>query len=233
MKNSKFKLPITFDEAALIEDLSTCRRLQWGGHFNQKDYVGTWTSIALRSASGREDDIYSHPTVQAYVDTPLLAQCTYFRQVCDWFQCEKESIRLLSLAPGSLIKEHTDPHTGYPYGLFRLHIPIQTATAVQFRVAGVDLPMQAGECWYANFHLPHSVQNAGPVERVHLVIDCRRNAWSDGLFKEAGYDFDEEKREAAYSQDTKRRMIDELSRMESDSARQLVIQLQLELGESA
>ena len=231
MNNNYFKLPITFDEVTLAEDLTTCRQLQWGSHFNQQDYVGKWTSIALRSASGRQDDIYAHPTHQVYADTPLLTQCTYFRQVCDWFMCEKESIRLLSLAPGSLINEHTDPHTGYPYGLFRLHIPVQTADAVRFRVAGVDLPMQAGECWYANFHLPHSVQNAGPNERVHLVIDCRRNAWSDELFRQAGYDFDEETRQASYSLDTKRRMIDELSRMESASARQLVLQLQQELGE--
>lgn len=231
MNNSYFKLPVTFDERALAQDLALCRLLQWGAHFNQKDYVGTWTSIALRSASGREADIYTHPTHQGYADTPLLAKCLYFRQVCDWFQCEKESIRLLSLAAGSQIKEHTDFQMGYSYGLFRLHIPIQTADAVQFRVAGVDLPMQAGECWYANFHLPHSVLNPGLTERVHLVIDCRRNTWSDGLFRQAGYDFDEEAREAAYSNETKRRMIDELSRMESDSARQLIIQLQQELGE--
>ncbi|GAA4453616.1 hypothetical protein GCM10023189_18940 [Nibrella saemangeumensis] len=233
MINSYFKLPVTFNEAALVQDLTTCLRIQWGLHFNQKDYVGRWTSIALRSASGREDDIYAHPTLTTYADTPLLDQCTYFRQVCDWFACEKESIRLMSLAPGSLIREHTDPGTGYRYGVFRLHIPIQTADAVQFRVAGADLPMQPGECWYADFHLPHSVHNAGPIERIHLVLDCQRNAWSDALFRQAGYDFDEEARQAAYSRDTKRLMIDELSRMESDSARQLVVQLQQELGELA
>ena len=227
------KLPFTFDEKALTQDLTTCRRLHWGQHFNQKDYSGNWTSIALRSASGREGDIYAHPNQAVYSDTALLTKCRYFRQVCDQFLCEKESIRLLALAPGSVINEHTDQHTGYPHGLFRLHIPVQTAEAVRFRVAGYDLPMRAGECWYANFHLPHSVRNEGLTERVHLVIDCRRNTWSDELFRQAGYDFDEEARQSAYSDETKRRMITELSRMESDAARQLVNQLRQELGELA
>ena len=232
MNNDFFKLPFSFDEAALTQDLTTCREEHWGQHFNQKDYSGNWTSIALRSASGRTDDIHAHPTHQAYVDTPLLTKCRYFRQICEQFQCEKESIRLLALAPGSVINEHTDPHTGYPYGLFRLHIPVQTVEAVRFRVAGVDLPMQAGECWYADFHLPHSVRNDGLIGRVHLVIDCRRNAWSDALFGRAGYDFDEEARLLAVLVGTKRRMVDELARMESVAARQLVTQLRQELGES-
>ena len=231
MNNDFFKLPFSFKEAALTQDLTTCWQVHWSQHFNQKDYSGDWASIALRSASGRADDIHAHPTHQAYIDTPLLAKCRYFRQICDQFRCEKESVRLLALAPGSVINEHTDPHSGYPYGLFRLHIPVQTDDAVRFRVAGVDLPMLAGECWYANFHLLHSVRNEGLTGRVHLVIDCRRNAWSDALFGQAGYDFDEEARLLAVSVETKRRMVDELARMGSDTARQLVIQLRQELGE--
>lgn len=229
MINRSLKLPFSFNEQALTDDLATCRRHYWLQHFNQKDYTGTWSSIALRSASGREDDIHAHPSDQ-YMDTPLLAKCTYFRQVCDQFACEKETIRLLALAPGSVIKEHTDRHTGYPYGLFRVHIPIQTADSVRFRVGGYDLPMRAGECWYANFHLPHSVQNDGLTERVHLVLDCRRNAWSDALFRQAGYDFTEEARQNEHTAETKRRMIDELSHIDSDTARQLVTQLRQELS---
>ncbi|MBC3788357.1 aspartyl/asparaginyl beta-hydroxylase domain-containing protein [Spirosoma utsteinense] len=231
MDNRFFKLPFYFDEAALTQDLALSRALNWRQHFNQRDYAGDWSSLALRSASGREDDIYAHPIQYDYADTALLAKCKYFRQVCDQFQCEKESIRLLALAPGSVINEHTDLHTGYPYGLFRLHIPIQTAEAVRFRVAGVDLPMRAGECWYANFHLPHSVRNEGAIERVHLVIDCRRNAWSDALFGQVGYDFGEEARVLDYSRQTKRQMIAELSRTDTETSRQLVAQLRQELGE--
>ena len=55
--------------------------------------------------------------------------------------------------------------------------------------------MQAGSAWYANINLPHSVQNKGKNDRIHLVIDCLRNDWSDKLFASMGYDFDYEKKE--------------------------------------
>ncbi|MFD2569036.1 aspartyl/asparaginyl beta-hydroxylase domain-containing protein [Spirosoma soli] len=231
MNTNFFRLPFTFDEEALAKDLATCQRLHWQQHFNQKDYSGTWTSISLRSATGRAEDIYAHSANNTFTDTSLLAECSYFRYICDQFLCEKEAIRLLSLAPGSRINEHTDPGTGYPHGMFRVHIPIQTVEAVRFRVAGVDLPMRAGECWYANFHLPHSVQNDGLLERVHLVIDCQRNSWSDEIFRQAGYDFTEEARALDHSPETKRQMLAELSRLDSDAARTLIIQLKQELGE--
>jgi Aspartyl/Asparaginyl beta-hydroxylase len=233
MDNRFFKLPFHFDQTALMQDLLTSRGLSWQPHFNQQDYAGDWSCLALRSVSGREDDVNAHPGQDQFIDTPLMTKCSYFRQICDQLRCEKESIRLLALAPGSVIREHTDRHTSYPYGLFRLHIPIQTVEAVRFRVDGVDLPMRAGECWYANFDLPHSVQNEGASERVHLVIDCRRNTWSDILFREVGYDFDEEARTLDYSLVTKRRMLAELERMDTETARQLVSQLRHELGDSA
>ena len=37
--------------------------------------------------------------------------------------------------------------------------------------------MAEGECWYHNFNLPHSVENRGDVERLHLTLDCMVDAW--------------------------------------------------------
>src|SRR5690606_1308503 len=104
--------------------------------------------------------------------TELLQKCAYFKEILNHLKCEKESVRLLCLAPGSEIKEHSDPHLGYEFGWFRLHIPIVTDQKVEFYVNGNSIKMQPGECWYANFHLPHSVKHKGSVNRVHLVIDC-------------------------------------------------------------
>ncbi len=233
MKNRFFTLPFTVDEQALLQDLATCQRLHWQMHFNQQDYTGRWTSIALRSASGRADDINAHSGLQAYADTPLLAECPYFRQIMDRFACPKETVRLLSLAPGSVIREHTDPYTSYRHGFFRLHIPIHTADGVRFQVDGCALPMRVGECWYADFELPHSVVNNGSADRIHLILDCQRNAWSDVLFEQAGYDFAAEKQAGEPSDATKRQMLAELMRMDSDAARQLVAQLQNELNQAS
>ncbi len=233
MDNRFFTLPFTFAVTELRHDLETCQRLVWQQHFNQRDYAGRWTSIALRSASGQINDIVAPLGDHAFMDTPLLGQCPYFQAILNQLACSKETVRLLSLAPGSFIREHTDPQTSYANGFFRLHIPIQTALGVRFRVDGHDLPMQVGECWYANFELPHSVENHGTTDRIHLVIDCRRNAWSDKLFAEAGYDFAAEKKAAELPDETKRGMLAELQRMDSEVARQMVAQLQHELTQGA
>jgi len=229
MKNRFFKLPFSFEEQRLLQDLKICVQKHWALHFNQNDFSGQWTSISLRSATGLENDIYAHPSAITYIDTPLLAQCPYFTEIISGFDCPKEAIRLLSLAPGSEIREHTDLHAGYEYGFFRVHVPIQTDTQVSFRVDGWDLPMKVGECWYANFNLPHSVHNQGATDRIHLIIDCKRNAWSDELFARAGFDFEEEKRSKELSRDTKEKMIAQLELMDTDTSRALVAQLRLEL----
>ncbi len=223
--NVNLRLPFLFDTTLLQRDLATCLAEEWKLHFNQHDYDGSWTGIALRSATGKAHDIHAHPVDNAYHDTPLLAHCPYFREVLGNFQCETETVRLLRLAPGSVIKEHRDRGLGYAYGVFRLHIPIRTHAAVSFRVGGEELPMKSGECWYADFDLPHSVTNESASERVHLVIDCLRNAWSDELFRGAGYDFAEEKRALEPDAETKRRIQEELLRMNTEMSRKMAQQL--------
>ena len=222
MKNAFFQLPFHFDEQKLLQDLGTCLALQWKDHFNKQDYDGSWTSIALRSPSGNESDINTYTTEQGFLDTPLLAQCPYFQEVVNSFDCPKETIRLLCLNPNSFVKEHNDYHLGYEYGFFRLHIPIKTDSHVSFRVSGHDLPMRAGECWYANFHLPHSVTNNTPHARIHLVIDGLRNEWSDALFKCIGFDFEEAKRITSPDEATKKLIIARLKEMDTAKAEELI-----------
>lgn len=219
------RLPFAFDVAALLPDLRTCEELGWTPHFNTADYAGDWTSIALRSVSGSAGDISSRPDA-SYRDTPLLTRCPAFSAVVHGFACELESVRLLKLAPGSVIKEHTDVQAGYRYGFFRIHIPLATSEQVDFRIAGRALPMRAGECWYGDFSLPHSVHNRGSEARVNLVIDGRRNAWSDAIFAEAGYDFAAEREALRPDPATQERIIAELRNMPGETAQALIRQLQ-------
>lgn len=221
--NRFFQLPFRFDPSLLEKDLQTCLEIKWTGHFNQKDYSGSWTSISLRSASGSENDIYAHHG--QYRDTPLLLHCNYFKKIIGLFECEKESIRLMCLAPGSIILEHNDPGAGYDAGFFRVHIPVCTDTGVSFTVDNTVLPMKAGECWYADFQLPHSVRHEGSSPRIHLVLDCLRNEWSDKLFQEAGYDFQEEQRMKEPDDSTKDKIIAELARMNTATASELIKRL--------
>lgn len=230
MKNLFFKLPFSFDAAMLLNDLSICLQGEWPLHFNTKDYAGNWRSISLRSASGKHDDIYSVPSVSSYTNTSLLDKCPFFMSIINSFQCELETVRLLNLSPGSIIREHRDPGAGYEHGYFRIHIPITTDEGVLFKVGGELLRMNPGECWYADFDMPHSVEHKGTKERIHMVIDGIRNQWSDKLFAESGYDFEEEKRRKDYDNVTKAKMIEELSFMNTDVSRALIAQLKAELG---
>jgi hypothetical protein len=216
-----------FNQQKLLYDLALCQATKWPLHFNKNDFTGYWSSFALRSISGKESDILATPNA-SFQDTPTLAKCGYFREIIASFLCKKEAIRLLSLSPNSYIKEHKDADGGYEDGFFRIHIPLQTNEKVIFTVNQHVLPMQAGECWYANFNLPHFVSNTGDNERIHLVIDCLRNDWSDELFGSIGYDFDTEKKNK-YDLKTKLMMIEQLSLMKTETAENLIAELKKEI----
>jgi hypothetical protein len=220
--NSFLKMPFALDGKQLQTDLEKCLELNWKDHFNPNDYSGDWKGIALRSASGNETDILSHPD-SVYSDTQLLKSCPYFSEIIQQLKCDLETIRLLRLAPGSVINEHRDRGTGYSFGNFRLHIVIRTDSNVVFKVDGEILPMKEGECWYADFDKPHSVENKSGKDRIHLIIDCVRNDWSDKLFAEAGYDFTKEN--TGPDEATVSKMIEELERMDTETSRALIAQL--------
>ena len=144
-------------------------------------------------------------------ETSILQECTYFKEVIDSFKCPILTARILRLGVGAQIKPHRDFELGYEDGSFRIHIPIVTNPDVQFILDGTQLKMLAGECWYTNVNFVHSVKNAGKTDRLHLVIDGARNAWSDALFKAVGYDFSQEKEVVEeFSEHTLLRMIEEL-----------------------
>lgn len=231
-RNNSLCIKKNIDVQRLNADLETCLKAQWKEHFNQHDYSGSWTVIALRSQTGNAEDIFAHNSERPFMDTPLLAKCDYFKELLDGMLFEKETVRLLRLQPGSVVKPHRDMGLAYRFGCFRLHIPLATHAAVEFVVGGENIPMKEGECWYADFDQTHSVNNESTRERIHLVIDGKRNAWTDQLFAAAGYDFEEEKRKVDYSLDTKKQMIEQLRLMKTDAANEMIKKLEMEIGAS-
>jgi len=224
MNPSSSKLPISFSIDKLQKELAICENDLWTPHFNTNRYQGNWTSVSLRSQSGLVNDITSFPNIE-YKNTELLDRCPYFKEIMDWFQCEKEAVRLLRLGPRSEIKEHVDNDTSYEDGFFRIHIPIITNPEVFFYVDKKQVPMKMGECWYANFQLPHSVENKSAEPRIHLTIDCIRNDWSDKLFAEMGFDIHYSKEKAPYSAEEKQQIIAELSRNPSEMNAKIIADL--------
>jgi hypothetical protein len=224
MNPSSSQLPIFFSIHKLQEDLVICENDLWTPHFNTNRYEGNWTSVALRSQSGLVNDITSFPNKE-YLNTNLLDRCHYFKEIMDWFQCEKEAVRLLRLDPQSEIKEHMDNDTSYEDGFFRIHIPIVTNDNVFFYVDKKRVPMKMGECWYANFQLPHSVENKSTEPRIHFTLDCIRNDWSDKLFTKMGFDINESSKKNQYSDEVKQQIIDELSRNPSEVNAKIIADL--------
>ncbi|MBV9927549.1 MAG: aspartyl/asparaginyl beta-hydroxylase domain-containing protein [Acidobacteria bacterium] len=187
MTLSSYKLPLAFDAAALKADLGQVAAGDWVRHFNRGYYVGEWKGLALRSTTGRANQLFTPAQETAEtVETPVLERCPYFRQVLAAFECPLHTARLLSLGPGSKILEHKDDFLSGEDGLFRVHVPVATDERVEFFVGGRRLSMSEGEAWWVDFSLPHHVTNGSDRDRVHLVIDCRVNDWLAGLLPRGG-----------------------------------------------
>jgi hypothetical protein len=181
---SGFQFPFAFDSLRLKSDLAHVAAEEWTPHYNQGDYGGEWRGAALRAPAGAAHPLNAGmPGTAAFEETALLGRCPYFREVLAAFACPLKSARLLSLAPGSFIREHTDHALDFEDGEIRIHIPIETNPGVEFYVCGERLLLEEGGCYYVNVNLPHRVNNRGPRDRIHLVIDAEVNDWVRELFR--------------------------------------------------
>ncbi|HXC02726.1 MAG TPA: aspartyl/asparaginyl beta-hydroxylase domain-containing protein [Opitutaceae bacterium] len=178
MMQASFRMSPVFDATRLQADLDGVVASDYVPHFNTRYYQGDWSAVPLRSVGGIAGNIYPDPTAKnAFAATPLLARCPYVREVLDFFACPQQAVRFLRLKAGSVVKEHTDLDLGFEDGEVRLHIPVRTNPDLVFMLGGARVVMREGECWYNNFNLPHSVDNRGATDRIHLVIDCVVNDW--------------------------------------------------------
>jgi hypothetical protein len=182
------RLPFQFDPELLREDLRSIEARPWTQHFNQFDYSGEWSGVALRSPSGSPADIFPRPGCTNFQATEALARCGYFRRVMETLECPLKAVRLLRLHLGSAILEHADADLRFEDGEMRIHVPVQTNPDVEFVVAGKRLILNEGECWYIDFSLPHRVHNRGATDRIHLVIDAQVNDWARAVIDAAARD---------------------------------------------
>jgi hypothetical protein len=184
----RLRLPLSFDPGLLAADLASLSATPWIDHFVKQNYEGSWSVIPLRSSAGARHPvrmIYSDPTATAFEDTPMLAECPYFRNVLASLACPLHAVRLMRLTPGSIIKEHTDLDLRFEQGSVRMHIPVITNENVEFELNRRRVILEAGSCWYLRLSDPHRVANRGDTDRVHLVIDAAVNDWVASLFSAA------------------------------------------------
>lgn len=181
----RLKLPFSFDTERLAEALANLGST-WTPHYVPENYSGAWSVIPLRAPRGETHPvrmIHSDPTQKTFADTPVLQRAPYFREVLSSFQSTVLAARLMRLAPGSVVKEHTDVGLRFEEGLARVHIPILTNPDVEFYLNGSRVVLAAGSCWYLRLSDPHRVANRGKSDRVHLVVDLKVNGWLTKLFR--------------------------------------------------
>ncbi|MEA2954341.1 MAG: hypothetical protein QOJ96_3861 [Alphaproteobacteria bacterium] len=184
----RLRLPISFNADLLSRDLQSLAAVDWISHFVKQNYEGDWSVIPLRGPAGARHPvmmIYPNPTATAFEDTPMLQACPYFRAVLAIFKCPLQTVRLMRLAPGSRIKEHTDLELSIEEGSARVHIPITTNAGVEFYLNDRRVLMEAGSAWYLRLSDPHRVTNNGDSDRVHLVIDLSVNDWLTTMLESA------------------------------------------------
>lgn len=76
------------------------------------------------------------------------------------------------IRPGGQITPHCDSpdHAAY---YERHHIVLQSSPGVAFRCEDEQVYMAAGETWWFNNALEHSVVNNSATDRIHLIVDIR------------------------------------------------------------
>lgn len=176
----RIKLPFKFDVEKMQAEINA---------IGFKDFI-YYDSIPLRSPAYMVDPSLPAPPPAEdfadgswtdWLDVPTLKKCPYILSVIDFFRANTtvNLVRLLRLAPGAVVKEHTDPTLALEEhkSMIRLTIPIFTNDQVTFYLNKTPVPMQPGECWYLRLKDPHSITNEGTTQRINLTIDVIPNEW--------------------------------------------------------
>lgn len=222
----QLKLPFEFNVSLLQADTQRIEDHIWVEHYNKADYDGGWTSLALLSKDGIASSIIASISGDtALKPTEIMNVCPYIQEVLEAFKFEKLAIRLMRLSAGAVIKPHRDNALAYEDGEFRLHIPIVTNPDVNFILSGERVVMEEGTCWYINANEEHAVSNNGTEDRIHLVIDGKRNDWTDGIFFALAPEPSFKPIERQMTSIEQEMMIEELRRMNTPAALDIIAKI--------
>lgn len=175
------RLDLAIDLPAVLTALQRVASDAWQPHFNSGYHQGDWSGVALVAA---EDAVVPLAPGQG-----AALRLAWWQEEAAWqallapFASSLRAARLLRLGAGARIHEHRDPDLGRPGGCLRLHVPLLSPAGVEFLVDDLQVPMRPGECWFIDLSRPHRVDNPGPGERIHLVLDCLPDPWLLGLIE--------------------------------------------------
>ena len=172
------RLPFTFDVEKMLAEAQTL----------QNDQYEYYKVLSLRAPAHLVDTSLPYPPPATdyadgswtdWMNTAFLEKSPYLKSIVDTFSqyTTVNLVRVLFLAPNSVVKEHTDPTLAIEEekSMIRLTIPIDTNDGVSFILNDTVVPMQMGECWYLRLTDPHRVINNGATDRINLTIDIIPN----------------------------------------------------------
>lgn len=184
----RIKLPFTFDVAKMQAELAALAQQQFVYYkVIQLRAPAHLVDTTLPFPPPAED--YADGTWCDWLDTPEMDASPYLKSVVEFFKenTRVTLVRLLRLAPESVVKEHTDPTLALEEekSVIRLTVPIMSNDQVEFYLNDELVPMKLGECWYMRLSDPHRVINNGSTERINLTIDMEPNEWIRGVIAQA------------------------------------------------
>jgi LPS sulfotransferase NodH len=162
------RLPLQFDAERLQEEVAALPASAWAMHPNE---IEGNSSVRLISVDGGENDDVNG----VMMPTAHLHNSPYIRQLLAGFAVVWGRSRLMRLAPGAEVPQHSDINYHW-FSRVRLHIPVITRPAVRFYCDEQDVHMAAGEAWLFDNWRPHRVINPTSQERIHLVADTSGTA---------------------------------------------------------
>ena len=122
---------------------------------------------------------YADGSWTEWMDTSALEKSAYLKSIINEFSqyTTVNLVRLLFLAPNSVVQEHKDPTLALEEekSMIRLTIPIDNNDGVAFFLNDTLVPMKDGECWYLRLTDPHRIINNGTTDRINLTIDIIPN----------------------------------------------------------
>jgi hypothetical protein len=157
------RLPLSFDTGRLAEEVRALPAEAWQAH--PTGYAGN-SAAPLISVGGEANDFFSGPMAE----TRWLKQSPYLRQVLASFQVVFGRSRLMGLAGGSEVPQHSDSNYHW-FTRVRIHVPVITYPEVMFHCHDQAIHMAAGEAWVFDNWKFHRVVNPTTEFRVHLVAD--------------------------------------------------------------
>ncbi|MAP81353.1 MAG: aspartyl beta-hydroxylase [Aequorivita sp.] len=176
--SDRIQLPFTFN----------VEKLQAEAHALKHEHYEYYNVIPLRAPAHLVDTSlpfpepagdYADGSWTQWMNTPALENSPYIKSIVQTFSklTTVNLVRLLFLAPSSVVKEHTDPTLALEEekAMIRLTIPIDNNKDVTFYLNNTKVPMEVGECWYLRLADAHRVVNNGTADRINLTIDVIPN----------------------------------------------------------